>query len=231
MATAGRRSPDNRLGQAQHTAAPNDADAPNPSSETIDKNEHRATRSRYEYLNPIVLREFHLGAGDAMKTEGDAKIVPRWEWRTFDASLNAIAVRFATALEHVAPHTSAEIYLLRLGGPQNAKIRDGILDVKRLHQVDVSGLELWEPVLKAKFPLSQNDVATAFVEWQLSLPRLGRKTYTIDQFTNELIAAQPHLRVAPVTKSRRRFQPRRLHSGIRAPIGRFVISGKLFARA
>ena len=60
-------------------------------------------------------------------------------------------------------------------------------------------------MLKAKFPLSPNDVATAFVEWQLSLPRLGRKTYTIDQFTNELIAAQPHLRVAPVTKSRRRF--------------------------
>ena len=60
-------------------------------------------------------------------------------------------------------------------------------------------------MLKAKFPLRQNDVATAFVEWQLSLPRLARKTYTIDQFTNELIAAQPHLRVAPVTKSRRRI--------------------------
>jgi exopolyphosphatase / guanosine-5'-triphosphate,3'-diphosphate pyrophosphatase len=88
---------------------------------------------------------------------------------------------------------------------QNAKIRDGILDVKRLQQVDVNGLELWEPVLKAIFPLSQNDVAAAFLEWQLSLPELGRKIYTIDQFTNELIAAQPHLRVAAVTKSRRRF--------------------------
>ena len=140
-----------------------------------------------------------------MITEGEAKIVPRWEWRTFDASLNAIEGRIAAALEQVAPHTSAEIYLLRLGGPQNAKIRDGILDVKRLQQVDVNGLELWEPVLKAKFPLSQNDVATAFLEWQLSPPELGRKTYTIDQFTNELIAAQPHLRVAAVTKSRRRF--------------------------
>jgi hypothetical protein len=140
-----------------------------------------------------------------MIIEGEAKIVPRWEWRTFDASLNTIEVRLATALEQVTPHTSAEIYLLRLGGPQNAKIRDGILDVKRLHRVDASGLELWEPVLKAKFPLSQNDVATAFVEWQLLLPRLGRKTYTIGQFTNDLIAAQPHLRVAPVTKSRRCF--------------------------
>ena len=66
-------------------------------------------------------------------------------------------------------------------------------------------LNCGEPVLKAKFPLSQNDVATAFLEWQLSLPELGRKTYTIDQFTNQLIAAQPHLRVAPVTKLRRRF--------------------------
>ena len=140
-----------------------------------------------------------------MIIQGVAKIVPRWEWRTFDASLNAIECRIAAALEHVAPHTSAEIYLLRLGGPQNAKIRDAILDVKRLHQVDVNGLELWEPVLKAKFPLSQNDVATAFLEWQLSLPGLGRNTYTIDQFTNQLIAAQQHLRVAPVTKSRRRF--------------------------
>jgi hypothetical protein len=185
MATAGRRSPDNRLGQAQHTAAPNDADAPNPSSETIDKNEHRATRSRYEYLNPIVLREFHLGAGDAMKTEGDAKIVPRWEWRTFDASFNAIEVRLATALAHVAPHTSAEIYLLRLGGPQNAKIRDGILDVKRLHRVDVSGLELWEPVLKAKFPLSQNDVATAFANGSCHFPDLAEKpTRTTNSLMN-----------------------------------------------
>ena len=140
-----------------------------------------------------------------MITQGEAKIVPRWEWRTFDASLHALEGQIAAALEQVAPHTSAEIYVLRLGGPQNAKIRDGILDVKHLHQVDANGLELWEPVLKAKFPLNQSDVATAFVEWQLSLPRLGRKIYTMGQFTNELIAAQPHLRVARVAKSRRRF--------------------------
>ena len=66
-----------------------------------------------------------------MKTEGEAKIVPRWEWRTFDASLNAIAVRFATALEQVAPHTSAEIYLLRLSGPR--QVANGASDkIERL---------------------------------------------------------------------------------------------------
>jgi hypothetical protein len=37
----------------------------------------------------IVLREFHVGARDALIIEGEAKIMPRWEWRTFDASLNA----------------------------------------------------------------------------------------------------------------------------------------------
>src|SRR6516165_1592176 len=99
-----------------------------------------------------------------MITEGEAKIVPRWEWRTFDSSLNAIEGRVAAALEQVVPHTSAEIYLLRLGGPQNAKIRGGIHDVKRLRQVDANGFELWEALLKAKFPLNQNDVAAAFLE-------------------------------------------------------------------
>jgi exopolyphosphatase/guanosine-5'-triphosphate,3'-diphosphate pyrophosphatase len=113
-----------------------------------------------------------------MIIQGEAKIVPRWEWRTFDSSLNAIEGRVAAALEQVVPHTSAEIYLLRLGGPQNAKIRGGILDVKRLRQVDANGFELWEPLLKAKFPLNQNDVAAVFLEWQLSFPGLGRKTYT-----------------------------------------------------
>jgi hypothetical protein len=163
--------------------------------------------------------------------QGEAKIGPRWEWRTFDASLNTIEGRIAAALEHVAPHTSAEIYLLRLGGPQNAKIPDGILDVKRLQKVDINGLELWEPVLKAKFPLSQNDVAVAFLEWQLPLPRLGRKTYTIDQFTNELIAAQVASSRCTRHKSALAFQLRWLHSGICPPVRRFVMSGKLFARA
>jgi hypothetical protein len=111
---------------------PNIADAPNLQAKLSIKNEHCATGLRYEYLNPIDLREFHPRAAGAMIIEGEAKIVPRWEWRTFDASLNAIEVRIAAALEQVAPHTSAEIYLLRLGGPQNAKIPDGILNVKRL---------------------------------------------------------------------------------------------------
>jgi hypothetical protein len=70
---------------------------------------------RYEYLNPIDLREFLARAAGAMIIEGEAEVVRRWEWRTLDASLNGIEARIAAALQHVAPHTSAEIYLLRVG--------------------------------------------------------------------------------------------------------------------
>jgi hypothetical protein len=132
------------------------------------------------------------------------QIIPRWEWRTFSASL-AARERAIGPLADVAPRNSSEIYILSLHGPQNAKLRDGLIDIKRLQQVDDDGLELWEPVFKAKFPLGRSDIAVAFSEWHLPLPALSRDSYTIEEFFNSLIAAQPALRVARVDKSRRGF--------------------------
>ena len=143
---------------------------------------------------------------DGMTIQDGIEIVPRWEWRTFATSLDRIEDRIAAILGRVEPRTSAEIYILRLGGPQNAKIRNDVLDVKHLRRVDAAGLELWEPVLKAKFPLSRGDVVAAFAELDLPPPKLGRETHTIEQFINELIAAQPLLRAARVVKSRRDFR-------------------------
>ena len=109
-------------------------------------------------------------------------------------------------LADVAPRYSSEIYILSLHGPQqNAKLRDGLTDIKRLQQVDDDGLELWEPVFKAKFPLGRSDIAITFSEWHLPLPALSRDSYTIEEFLNSLIAAQPALRVARVDKPRRSF--------------------------
>jgi len=132
------------------------------------------------------------------------KISPRWEWRTFSASLDALE-RAIGLLADVTPRDSSEIYVLSLHGPQNAKLRDGRIDIKRLQQVDDDGLELWEPVFKAKFPLGRSDIAITFSEWHLPLPALSRDSYTIEEFLNSLIAAQPALRVARVDKSRRSF--------------------------
>ena len=96
------------------------------------------------------------------------QIIPRWEWRTFSASLAALE-RATGPLADVAPRNSSEIYILSLHGPQNAKLRGGLIDIKRLQQVDDDGLELWEPVLKVKFPLGRYDIAVAFSEWHLPL--------------------------------------------------------------
>jgi exopolyphosphatase / guanosine-5'-triphosphate,3'-diphosphate pyrophosphatase len=139
-----------------------------------------------------------------MTDETQGTIVPRWEWRTFAPSLKSLEVKLAP-LAGVAPRDSAEIYILHLGGPQNAKIRNDTFDVKRLREVDANGLELWEPVIKAKFPLGRSDIVAAYAQWQLPLPHLRRESYTVEAFIGELIAAEPALRVAHVAKSRRCF--------------------------
>jgi hypothetical protein len=141
---------------------------------------------------------------EVMTREAAGVIVPRWEWRTFAPSLGSIEQKLPP-ISDVTPRDSSEIYFLRLGGPQTAKIRDDIFDVKRLRDVDADGLELWEPVFKAKFPLSRGDIAAAFALWQLPPPKLRRESYPSEAFIGELIAAEPALRVAHVAKSRRGF--------------------------
>jgi hypothetical protein len=142
--------------------------------------------------------------GRVMATATPNVIVPRWEWRTFAASLKSADDKTGT-LARVAPRESSEIYFINLSGSQNAKIRDDTFDVKCLQKVDADGLELWRPVFKAKFPLSRADVTAAFAHWSLAAPQLEREGYAVDQFIDELIASQPTLRIARVTKSRRGF--------------------------
>ena len=54
---------------------------------------------------------------------------------------------------------SDELYLLSAAATANVKIRDELMDIKVLREVDADGLERWEPVLKAGFPLPAADVA------------------------------------------------------------------------
>lgn len=133
-----------------------------------------------------------------------AKIVPRWEWRCFAPSLATLAEAAAIPRD-AAPRDSDEIYLLDPAASDNAKIRGGVLDIKRLRQVDADGLELWEPVFKAGFPLSRSDLATAFAAWPLPRHTLRRETYTVAQFIEEVASLRADLRVVPVHKSRRAF--------------------------
>jgi exopolyphosphatase/guanosine-5'-triphosphate,3'-diphosphate pyrophosphatase len=68
------------------------------------------------------------------------KITPRWEWRCFAPSLTTIA-RAVAIPSDTASRESDEIYVIDPRGTENVKIRDGVLDIKRLRQIDANGLE------------------------------------------------------------------------------------------
>jgi exopolyphosphatase / guanosine-5'-triphosphate,3'-diphosphate pyrophosphatase len=138
-------------------------------------------------------------AGASMTT-----IIPRWEWRTFGGDLSGAAARLqASATTGV--QASDEVYLLSALGDANVKIRAGLLDIKRLEQVDGDGLEQWLPVLKAEFPLPAEAVIRVFEALGLPAPGLQRPHYSLEQLTAEFIGPEPRLRVLAVHKQRSRF--------------------------
>jgi exopolyphosphatase/guanosine-5'-triphosphate,3'-diphosphate pyrophosphatase len=78
-----------------------------------------------------------------------AEITPRWEWRSFGRHFGRAEERMAR-LEPTSVHDSDEIYLLSAAGC-NVKIRDGLIDIKELIEVNADGLEQWTPVMRPAF--------------------------------------------------------------------------------
>jgi exopolyphosphatase / guanosine-5'-triphosphate,3'-diphosphate pyrophosphatase len=128
-------------------------------------------------------------------------ITPRWEWRTFGnehgpAEREILAEAASEAVE------SDERYLLG-SDRANVKLRDDLVDVKVLREVNADGLERWEPVLKAGFPLSADDVAR--VHDAFGLPSPPRSTAaSIDDLVRELGSSGLEVRSISVRKRRTR---------------------------
>src|SRR5215213_8314236 len=99
---------------------------------------------------------------------------------------------------------SDELYLLSAAG-SNVKVRDGLMDIKLLREVDGDGLERWEPVLKVGFPLPAAEVVTVFDALGVPAPPLARDAYTVDQFLGELVDPTRAVRVVRVHKRRQRY--------------------------
>ena len=65
------------------------------------------------------------------------KIIPRWEWRTFGS-------KFGVSEEKIQNHKlgnfkrSSEKYILSKNSNDNCKIRDDLMDIKRLKQVSAA---------------------------------------------------------------------------------------------
>jgi exopolyphosphatase / guanosine-5'-triphosphate,3'-diphosphate pyrophosphatase len=144
----------------------------------------------------------------------------RWEWRTFGDDFGAVG-EDAANVSASAVQESDEVYFLAAGG-ENVKIRDGVLDIKVLRETDGVGLQRWEPVLKAAFPLSRSEVAGAFEALRQPLPPLGRDAYTLEQFEAELIEPSGAVRAVPVHKRRVRHTVR----GCMAELSDIVAAGR-----
>ena len=112
-------------------------------------------------------------------------IVARWEWRTFGPSF-AAADDIIAGLTPTGVEVSDELYLLSEAG-DNVKIRAELMDIKTLRAVDNHGLQQWEPVLKAAFPLDSTQVATTFEALRQPLPTAAPNTYSQPELLEELV--------------------------------------------
>jgi exopolyphosphatase/guanosine-5'-triphosphate,3'-diphosphate pyrophosphatase len=132
-----------------------------------------------------------------------AKIVPRWEWRTFGSQFGIAETRFAE-LTPGAVQESDELYLLG-GSGAIVKVRDELMDIKVLREVSADGLERWEPIMKQPFPLKAADAAKVFESVGLAAPQLARDAYTLDQLIGEAVAPSGLLHPVRVHKRRVRY--------------------------
>ena len=131
-------------------------------------------------------------------------IIARWEWRTFGQAFGEAEDRIKSFPEEKA-RKSSEVYILSRNSLDNTKIRDMLMDIKTLQQVNADKLEQWYPVMKAGFPLTRDVLDKVFRAWKVSPPVWRRDAYACDQFLDELVKPHPDLRAVAVEKERHGF--------------------------
>jgi len=97
---------------------------------------------------------------------------------------------------------SDELYVLSQETDASVKVRDDLMDVKRLEAVDGNGLEQWRPVLKGPFPLGAAEVQVALGALGVSVPELGREACTLEHLVAEVVEPSPALTAVAVHKRR-----------------------------
>jgi hypothetical protein len=132
---------------------------------------------------------------------------PRFEFRSFGQDFDRAHFRMARLSipvpEKVWERRSDEVYIVsRATDVNNAKMRDGKLDIKTLVQT-LDGLEQWNPLLKAACPIPADILRTRlFPAFSASLPPLDRDAYEQDAFIALLRASGV---VQPVRVRKHRF--------------------------
>ena len=130
------------------------------------------------------------------------EIIPRWEWRTFGKE-------FGVGEERIKAHElgtfkkSSEKYILSRNSNENCKIRDDLMDIKSLRQVNEDKLEQWYPTMKQSFPMKKEVIEDLFKNYfKVEVPVFERDEYTYDQYLDELVSKNPDLVIVNVYKER-----------------------------
>jgi len=131
-----------------------------------------------------------------------SEIIPRWEWRSFDSHFGDAETRLKACGTDKLQH-SDEIYLLSSISDANVKIRDGLMDIKRLEKTDTHGFEQWRPVLKEAFPLPAAAIEEVFAALGVASPP-EPVPMTLDQLLAE-VTSDSRLRTLAVHKARTRY--------------------------
>ncbi|HEX4734103.1 MAG TPA: hypothetical protein VH247_06785 [Thermoleophilaceae bacterium] len=130
--------------------------------------------------------------------------MPRWEWRIFGDDFGEAERRIAAGPpERVGE--SDEVYGVSLHSDASVKIRDERLDVKERLAVDKDGLEQWNPVIKAAFPVTAADAAGVFEALGLAVPALDRATYAAQELAAAIRAESKDVRALRVHKQRAHY--------------------------
>lgn len=131
-------------------------------------------------------------------------IIPRWEWRTFTNDLGDAEVNIRKYPEGKT-RESDEVYILSEVSMDNTKVRDNLMDIKTLQQVNEDRLEQWLPIMKGTFPLPVSEIEKVFKCFKVALPKLNRSEYTFQQYLDEVIHPSKLLKAVNVHKKRTGF--------------------------
>ena len=129
------------------------------------------------------------------------EVIPRWEWRTFTNDLGKAEEMIR---QHAEGKTreSDEVYILSEVSMDNTKVRDNLMDIKTLEQVNEDRLEQWNPIMKGTFPLPVAEITKVFKCFKVAVPEFARAEYTFDQYLAEVIGGSSLLKAVQVHKKR-----------------------------
>jgi len=128
------------------------------------------------------------------------KIIARWEWRTFGHAFGIAEEKIK--LYPGKTRESSEVYILSARSMDNTKIRDMLMDIKYLVQVNENKLEQWYPLMKAGFPLAAEQLRETIKAWKITVPEKEIHEYSYEDFLNVFVKRQPDLTIVHVYKER-----------------------------